>query len=79
MQSGIGDFFGTKFDSTPKDRFRHNADFLPMFADEPLAFSPGTQRQYSNGSYVVLGEIIARVSGQDYYDYVRDHSVNLGT
>lgn len=72
MQSGIGDFFGSKFDSTPKNRFRRNADFLPMFADQPLAFPPGTQRQYSNGSYVVLGEIIARASGQDYYDYVRE-------
>ncbi len=73
MQSGIGDFFGSRFDATPKNRFRKNADFLPMFAGEPLAFPPGTQRQYSNGSYVVLGEIIARVSGQDYYDYLRDH------
>jgi CubicO group peptidase (beta-lactamase class C family) len=73
MQSGIGDFFGVRFDSTPKDRFRHNADFLPMFADQPLAFPPGTQRQYSNGSYVVLGEIVARISETDYYDYVRDH------
>jgi D-alanyl-D-alanine carboxypeptidase len=73
MQSGIGDFFGARFDATPKNRFRNNADFLPMFADQPLAFSPGTQRQYSNGSYVVLGETIARVSGQDYYDYVRDY------
>lgn len=73
MQSGIGDFFGGKFDATPKSRFRSNADFLPMFADRPLAFQPGTQRQYSNGSYVVLGEIISRTSGQDYYDYVREH------
>ena len=73
MQSGIGDFFGPRFDATPKDRFRQNVDFLPMFAGEPLAFPPGTQRQYSNGSYVVLGEIVARVSGQDYHDYVRDH------
>ncbi len=73
MESGIGDFFGTRFESTPKDRFRQNADFLPMFVDQPLAFAPGTQRQYSNGSYIVLGEIIARVSGQDYYDYARDN------
>jgi len=71
MQSGIGDFFGKKFDATPKDAFRHNSDFLPMFADQPLAFEPGTQRQYSNGSYIVLGEIVSRVSGIDYYSYVR--------
>ncbi len=66
MKSGIGDFFGEKFEATPKDRFRLNADFLAMFADRPLAFEPGTQQQYSNGGYAVLGEIIARVSGMDY-------------
>ena len=71
MKSGIGDFFGEKFAATPKDVFRRNADFLPMFAANPLAFEPGTQQQYSNGGYVVLGEVIARSSGTDYYDYVR--------
>jgi CubicO group peptidase (beta-lactamase class C family) len=71
MKSGIGDFFGVKFAATPKDVFRRNSDFLPMFADKPLAFEPGTQQQYSNGGYVVLGEVIARASGMDYYDYVR--------
>lgn len=71
MTSGIGDFFGEKFDSAPKDRFRRNADFLPLFAAEPLAFEPGTRQQYSNGGYIVLGEVVARASGMDYYDYVR--------
>jgi len=71
MRSGIGDFFGPKFDKAPKDAFRRNADFLVMFADQPLAFEPGTQEQYSNGGYVVLGEIVAHISGLEYYEYVR--------
>jgi D-alanyl-D-alanine carboxypeptidase len=71
MRSGIGDFFGEKFNKTPKDAFRRNADFLPMFAAEPLAFEPGTQNRYSNGGYVVLGEIVARAAGLDYHEYVR--------
>ena len=73
MSSGIGDFFGDKFDAAAKDRFRKNGDFIPLFAAEPLAFEPGTKRQYSNGGYIVLGAIIEKVSGQDYYDYVREH------
>ena len=73
MASGIGDFFGDKFDAMAKDRLRKNGDFLPLFASEPLAFEPGTKRQYSNGGYIVLGAIIEKVSGQDYYDYVREH------
>ena len=73
MTSGIGDFFGEKYEATPKDRLRTNADYLPLFADEPLLFPPGSQRRYSNGGYVVLGAIIEKASGQTYYDYVREH------
>jgi CubicO group peptidase (beta-lactamase class C family) len=73
MRSGIGNIFGPAFDATPKDRLRRNADFLPLFAAEPLLFEPGTESRYSNGSYVVLGEVIARVSGEDYHEYVRRH------
>jgi len=73
MRSGIGDFFGPKFEKTPKDALRRNADFLPLFAGEPLAFEPGTQNRYSNGGYIVLGEIVARAAGLDYYEYVRRH------
>ena len=73
MRSGIGDFFGPEFNATPKDRIRKLADYLPFFARKPLAFEPGTSEAYSNGGYVTLGLIIEKVSGQTYYDYVRDH------
>lgn len=73
MKSGIGDFFGPEFEAMPKDRLRTLRDFLPLFATKPLEFEPGTKQQYSNGGYIVLGAIIEKVSGQDYYDYVREH------
>lgn len=73
MKSGIGDFFGSEFEAMPKDRLRTLRDFLPLFATKPLEFEPGTKQQYSNGGYIVLGAIIEKVSGQDYYDYVREH------
>jgi hypothetical protein len=73
MTSGIGDFFGDKYRETPKDRIRSLEDYLSFFAAEPLLFAPGSQRRYSNGGYIVLGLMVAKVSGQDYFDYVRDH------
>jgi D-alanyl-D-alanine carboxypeptidase len=73
MTSGIGDFFGERFDAMPKDRFRNNADYMPLVAASPLAFEPGSQRRYSNGGYVVLGAIVEKISGQTYHDYVREH------
>ena len=73
MTSGIGDFFGEKYINTPKERLRRIKDYLPLFANEPLAFEPGTKRQYSNGGYIVLGAIIEAASGEDYYNYIREH------
>jgi len=73
MRSGIGDFFGEKYQATPKSTLRRLADYLPLFADQPLLFEPGTSNRYSNGGYVVLGLIIEKASGQDYYKYVKEH------
>lgn len=73
MTSGVGDFFGQRFAETPKDRIRSLEDYLPFFAAEPLQFPPGSQRRYSNGGYIVLGLIVEKASGRDYFDYVRDH------
>jgi N-acyl-D-amino-acid deacylase len=38
----------------------------------PLNFDPGTRSAYSNFGYVVLGEVIAVISGQSYERFVRD-------
>ncbi|MFN0159006.1 MAG: serine hydrolase domain-containing protein [Bacteroidota bacterium] len=73
MTSGMGDFFGEKFANTPKDKIRTLNDYLQLFVNDSLLFEPGTQRRYSNAGYIVLGLIVERLSGQDYYSYVRDH------
>ncbi len=73
MSSGVGDIFNHQFDDTPKDKLRNLQDFLPLFANVPLAFEPGTQQRYSNGGYVLLCLVIEKMSGQSYYDYVREN------
>ena len=73
MTSGIGDFFGERYQATQKEDLRTIESYLPLFADKPLEFEPGAKRRYSNGGYVVLGAIIERTSGLDYYAYVREH------
>ncbi len=73
MSSGLGDFFGPRYDAIPKDRLRTLADFLPLFVDQPLLFEPGTDRRYSNAGYIVLGLIVEKASGEPYHDYIHDH------
>jgi CubicO group peptidase (beta-lactamase class C family) len=73
MTSGIGDFFGSEYEATPKDRIRELSDYLLLFASKPLLFEPGARREYSNGGYVVLGLIIEKASGKSYFDYVAEN------
>jgi CubicO group peptidase (beta-lactamase class C family) len=70
--SGMGSYFNQKFFANINS-LRTVPDYLPLFADEPLAFEPGAKWQYSNSGFVVLGLIIEKISGQSYYDYVREH------
>jgi CubicO group peptidase (beta-lactamase class C family) len=48
-------------------------DILALFADKPLNFPPGTQFNYSNSGYYLLGLIVEAASGEDYYDYLQAH------
>ncbi len=73
MKSGMGDFFGERFANTPKDKIRTLNDYLQLFVNDSLLFEPGTQRRYSNAGYIVLGLIVERLSGENYYTYVHDH------
>ncbi|MEE8169821.1 MAG: serine hydrolase, partial [Phycisphaerae bacterium] len=70
--SGLGSYWNERFEATWTG-LRTVEDLLPLFADEPLGFEPGSQFGYSNAGPVVLGLIIERISGQSYYDYVREH------
>lgn len=71
--SGIGgNIFAAPAGGTRHD-VRHNRDYLQLFVQEPLRFEPGSQEAYSNAGYVVLGLLVERLSGEDYYQYVDRH------
>ena len=72
MRSGIGgDIFAAPAGKT-RHAVRHNRDYLQLFVDRPLNFEPGSRQQYSNAGYVVLGMLVERLSGEDYYRYVHE-------
>lgn len=72
-RSGVGDIFNAAFDAMDRSKLRHNRDYLALIRDQPLWFAPGTSERYSNGGYVLLGEVIAKASGEDYYAYLAKH------
>jgi CubicO group peptidase (beta-lactamase class C family) len=72
-RSGMGDIFTPRFASIPPLEIRRLEDYLPAFEKDALKFEPGSRQQYSNAGYVVLGLIVQKASGQDYFEYVKTH------
>jgi CubicO group peptidase (beta-lactamase class C family) len=75
--SGMGDFhlvpdFEAK-QATWQSAAATMNGLLEIIKQQPLPFTPGTSFSYSNSGYVVLGAIIAQVSGMDYYDSIHQH------
>ncbi len=82
MRSGIPDYVsnGAGFDAyiaydfgdTATEEGNHQAVRDWLFA-QPLLFQPGTQFSYSDSNYFLLAEIVERISGERYGDYLREH------
>lgn len=69
---GTGDIFGPEFMAHRLELKTHQ-DYLNLYGKRDLLFEPGSKWQYSNYGFVLLGAVIEKVSGQSYYDYVREH------
>ena len=68
--SGLGSYLGAGISGSRAG----TVDEMMRFAtDTATAFAPGTRWRYSNTGFLVLGRVIEKVSGQSYFDYVRDH------
>jgi CubicO group peptidase (beta-lactamase class C family) len=47
------------------------AEALAPYNHAPLDFPPGTQYEYSNAGYILLGYIIQQVSGEPYASFIQ--------
>jgi D-alanyl-D-alanine carboxypeptidase len=69
---GTGDFFGPEFEAHRLE-LKTLEDYVKLYEKRPLQFEPGTKWEYSNFGFLLLGVVIEKVTGQSYYDYVREH------
>ena len=69
---GTGDIWGPEFDKHRLD-LRSLQDYINLFGKRPLRFEPGSRWEYSNYGFILLGAVTEKVSGESYYDYVREH------
>ncbi|MBV8371606.1 MAG: beta-lactamase family protein [Candidatus Eremiobacteraeota bacterium] len=69
---GTGDIFGPQFEAHRLE-LRTLDDYVRTYGQRGLSFEPGSRWAYSNYGFILLGAVIHKVSGQSYYDYVREH------
>lgn len=69
--SGYQDYFPLDYvgpfmlhDTTP-------AQILDIWAKKPLDFDPGTRWEYSNTNYVIIGQIVEKITGRPLIDFLR--------
>ena len=68
--SGFGDYFMIPGVIPKLPELTTVDKIIATFKEEPLLFEPGTDRQYSNAGFAVLGAVIENISGTNYFDYV---------
>ena len=73
--SGIKDYMTLEgFDSIVKrTEYNNPLDFINVFKKENMDFAPGTNWEYSNSGYFLLGYIIEKVSGITYQQYIEEN------
>src|SRR3712207_9227030 len=65
--SGLGSYFTPEWDRQSRALWRSVDDWMGLVKDETLQFEPGTRWAYSNTGMLVLGKVIEKASGQDYF------------
>jgi len=70
--SGMQDYWEEIFDSHWWE-IKTVSQLAELIFDDTLLFEPGSDFHYSNSGPIVLGMIIEKVTGLDYFDYVRDY------
>jgi CubicO group peptidase (beta-lactamase class C family) len=70
--SGMASFW-EEHDKLAKEKFKTVADYLPLFVNQKLLFTPGTDFQYSNSGFMVLGLLIEKITSKNYFDFVKEN------
>jgi len=72
MTSGYEDFAPQDYIIPAFRKPENPLDTVHTWAGKPLDFTPGTQWQYSNTNYVLVALIVQKVSGEPFYQFLRE-------
>ena len=69
--SGLGSYFNDVYDKSSRALFRKLDDYKPLIKDDKPVFAPGGRFQYSNTGMFLLGVVVEKVTGEDYFEHIR--------
>ena len=69
--SGYEDFYPLDYVTPWMARDTTAASILDRWAKKPLNFDPGTRWQYSNTGYVIIGQIVEKITHQPFIEFLR--------
>ena len=71
--SGLGSYFNDTYVNSSRELFRELDDYKRLVQGDTLAFEPGSRFQYSNTGMLLLGVVVEKASGMNYFDYIRQN------
>ena len=71
--SGIKSYTGMKGFEEMMRKDMKPMEIIDVFKNQPMEFAPGTQWNYNNSGFLLLGYIIEKVSGKSYEEYVMEN------
>ena len=75
-RSGLPDFFDTDDDWDADLAWVDRNTAEHWLLNQELLFEPGTDESHSHGAFGLLSILIERVSGQDYYSFMKENFFN---
>lgn len=54
----------------PVYQMKEPKDFLPLFKNKKMKFTPGKKFEYNDAGYILLGLIVEKVSGKKFDEYI---------
>ncbi|KMN44277.1 serine hydrolase domain-containing protein [Bacillus sp. LK2] len=77
--SGIPDYFDESimdnfedlWKQTPMYLLKGLRDFLPLFQNSTMMFTPGSKFHYNNAGFIILGLIIEQQTGLEFTEYIK--------
>ncbi|MCW9129427.1 beta-lactamase family protein [Bacillus paramycoides] len=77
--SGIPDYFDESimdnfedlWKQTPMYLLKGLSDFLPLFQNSTMMFTPGSKFHYNNAGFIILGLIIEQQTGLEFTEYIK--------